>query len=153
MKQKNCRFPHSCTSLIRFEIGTTNEFQCLVPVWRDHTIGPEKGPKKRTADNGDNHCTRWPSASFRGRVPMATWKLLPQWMKLRNRIKDGSSWYSHYPSYVISPAVAGCNSRSCTDRRTICPFDLFGTRFSSFFKSPGFEVLPLISLSTTFYSL
>ena len=39
---------------------------------------------------------------------------LVQWVNLQNRRRDGSS-YCPYPSYVISPAVAGCDSMSCTD--------------------------------------
>jgi len=95
--------------LNRSEIGTTNAFQCQVPVWSDHTIGP------RTAKNGNNYCT----AMERNMGRSAHGNLL-QCVNLQNRRKACSS-YSHYAFYVISPAVAKCGSRSCTDNTSIWP--------------------------------
>jgi len=85
------------------EIGTTNALQCQFPVWRHHTIGP------RTAKKGDIYCT-----ALKRNMGRSAWGNLVQWVNLQNRMKSGSP-YSHNPSYVISPAVAGCGSRSCTD--------------------------------------
>ena len=88
--------------LNRCEIGTINAPQCWVPVWWDHTIGP------RTAKNGDNYCT-----ALQRNMGRSAHGNLVQWVHLQNRRRAGSS-YSHYPCCAISPAVAGCASRSCT---------------------------------------
>ena len=94
--------------LNRSEIGTTNAKQCRVPVWWDHAIG--QGTKK----NGDNYCT----ALKRNMRRSAHGNL--EWVNLQNRRSAGSS-YSHYPCCVISPAVAGCGSRSCTGNTSNWP--------------------------------
>jgi len=105
----------------RSEIGTIYAPQCRVQVWWDHTIGP------RIAKNGDNYCT-----ALKRNMGRSAHGNLVQWVNLQNRIRAGSS-YNHYPYCVISPAVAGCGSRSCIDNTSNWPV-LY--RILQFFNSP-----------------
>jgi len=100
--------------------------QCRVPVWWDHAIGP------RTAKHGDNSsdCT-----ALKRNMGRSAHGNLVQWVNLQDRIRAGSS-YSHYPYCVISPAVAGCGSRSCTDNTSNWPI-LY--QILQFFNSPLFS--------------
>jgi len=126
---------HQCTNsrknwrillLNRSEIGTTNALQCQVLVWWNHIIGP------RTTKNGNNYCTE-----LKRTMGRSTHGNLVQWVNLQKRRRACSS-YSHYPSYVISSAVAGCCSTSAL---TILPIDRFCTRFSCFLILQFFQPL------------
>jgi len=109
--------------LNRCEIGTICAPQCRVPVWCDHAIGP------RTAKTGDNYCT-----AMKRNMGRSAHGNLVQWVNLQSRRRAGSSC-SHYPYCVISPAIAGCGSRSCTDNTSNWP-DLY--QILQFFNSPVF---------------
>jgi len=60
---------------------------------------------------------------------------LVHWVNLQNRIRAGSS-YSHCSYCIISPAVAGSGSRSCTDNTSNRPV-LY--QILQFFDSPVFS--------------
>jgi len=121
--------------LNRSEIGTTNALQCQFPVWRDHAIGP------RTARNGGNYCT-----ALKRNMGRSAHGNLVQWVNLQNRRRAGSS-YSHYTCCVFSPTVAGCGSRSYTDKTSNWPV-LY--QILQFFQFPVFPATNYFEISSPY---
>jgi len=59
--------------------------------------------------NGDNYCI-----ALKMNMGRSAHGNLVQWVNLQNRRRAGHSC-NNYPFYVISPSVAGCGSRLCTN--------------------------------------